>query len=334
MKIKTRGDEVDITLGTRFVEVYAGSRFGPVVFMEATSEPVVDGDMASWMARNIVTGEMVSYGVNLKHWKYSPTLCHIDSVVFNEKIMPFRPWPIEVVSKGVFANNKKFKRRKIEGNMPVDNRTAQVVKDISTKEIMKEKQAKELHVLLSSTRFNDWRYEIGELGEEISVIKQCIGGWWKQRYLVDENKSLAYEIMDEDMTFTNFTTDDIDWKSLESLSDYMIERARRLSALFPTFVSCFQNGVAKAVGVELTAAQQVSLIGASIVTVLGAPSVPMAGVITLAVLLTAMGLPTDYIGMFMAIDILCDMPKTLLNAYSVSCSAIIVARSEGETLNI
>lgn len=37
----------------------------------------------------------------------------------------------------------------------------------------------------------------------------------------------------------------------------------------------------------------------------------MAGVITLAVLLAAMGLPTDYIGMFMAIDILCDMPKTL-----------------------
>lgn len=92
--------------------------------------------------------------------------------------------------------------------------------------------------------------------------------------------------------------------------------------------------VAQAVGMDLTAAQQVSLIGASIVTVLGAPSVPMAGVITLAVLLAAMGLPTDYIGMFMAIDILCDMPKTLLNAYSVSCSAIIVARSEGELLKI
>ena len=92
--------------------------------------------------------------------------------------------------------------------------------------------------------------------------------------------------------------------------------------------------VAQAVGMDLTAAQQVSLIGASIVTVLSAPSVPMAGVITLAVLLAAMGLPTDYIGMFMAIDILCDMPKTLLNAYSVSCSAIIVARSEGEILKI
>lgn len=92
--------------------------------------------------------------------------------------------------------------------------------------------------------------------------------------------------------------------------------------------------VAQAVGIELTAVQQISLIGASIVTVLGAPSVPMAGVVVLAILLNAMGLPTDYIGMFMAIDILCDMPKTLLNAYSVSCSAIIVAHSEGEELHV
>ena len=30
----------------------------------------------------------------------------------------------------------------------------------------------------------------------------------------------------------------------------------------------------------------------------------------------------------------CDIPKTLHNAYSVSCSAIIVAHSEGEMLKI
>lgn len=92
--------------------------------------------------------------------------------------------------------------------------------------------------------------------------------------------------------------------------------------------------VAQAVGIDFAPAQLISLIGASIVTVLGAPSVPMAGVVVLAVLLNAMGLPTDYIGMFMAIDILCDMPKTMLNAYSVSCSAIIVARSEGESIKV
>lgn len=92
--------------------------------------------------------------------------------------------------------------------------------------------------------------------------------------------------------------------------------------------------VAQAAGIDLAIGQQVSLIGASIVTVLGAPSVPMAGVVVLAILLKAMDLPIEYVGMFMAVDILCDMPKTMLNAYSVSCSAIIVARSEGEILKI
>lgn len=92
--------------------------------------------------------------------------------------------------------------------------------------------------------------------------------------------------------------------------------------------------VAQAFDIEMSIAQQISLIGVSIVTVLGAPSVPMAGVVVLAILLKAMNLPDTYIGMFMAVDILCDMPKTLLNAYSVSCSAIIVARSEGEELKI
>lgn len=90
--------------------------------------------------------------------------------------------------------------------------------------------------------------------------------------------------------------------------------------------------VSQAVGVDLSIAQQASLIAASIVTVLGAPSVPMAGVVVLAILLNAMGLPTNFIGMFVVVDMLCDMPKTLINAYSVSCSAIIVARSEGESL--
>lgn len=92
--------------------------------------------------------------------------------------------------------------------------------------------------------------------------------------------------------------------------------------------------VAQAFDMELSAAQQISLVGVSIVTVLGAPAVPMAGVVVLAILLKTMNLPENYIGMFMAVDILCDMPKTLLNAYSVCCSTIIVAKSEGEEINI
>lgn len=86
--------------------------------------------------------------------------------------------------------------------------------------------------------------------------------------------------------------------------------------------------------VSLCLTQQIMLIAISVITVFGAPSVPMAGALVLAVLLKSMNLPTDCIGMFMAIDILCDMPKTMLNAYSVSCGAVVVARSEGEELTI
>lgn len=92
--------------------------------------------------------------------------------------------------------------------------------------------------------------------------------------------------------------------------------------------------VAQAWNAPLSVTQQVMLVFTSVITVFGAPSVPMAGVLVLAVLLNAMGLPTDCVGVFMAIDLFCDMPKTLLNAYSVSCGAVVVARSEGENLNI
>lgn len=92
--------------------------------------------------------------------------------------------------------------------------------------------------------------------------------------------------------------------------------------------------VSQVCNTPLSIVQQITLIATSVITVFGAPSVPMAGVLVLAVLLKSMNLPTDCIGVFMAIDILCDMPKTMLNAYSVSCGAVVVARSEGEELTI
>lgn len=92
--------------------------------------------------------------------------------------------------------------------------------------------------------------------------------------------------------------------------------------------------VSQVCSVPLGLTQQIMLVATSVITVFGAPSVPMAGALVLAVLLKSMNLPTDCIGVFMAIDILCDMPKTLLNAYSVSCGAVVVARSNGEKLTI
>ena len=46
------------------------------------------------------------------------------------------------------------------------------------------------------------------------------------------------------MCFVNFTTDDIDWASIEKLPEEAKMRANALSAQFPTSISNFYNGVA------------------------------------------------------------------------------------------
>ncbi len=244
MKIKTRGDEVDIVLGARFVEVYANSRFGPVVFMEAISEPEVQDDFVSWNAINRETGEKVCYGVHLKSWQYSPALYMLDSDVFNERIKPFRPW-FKEYDMGIFTNKKTFRCRKHEENTLQKDSRLHALKRFFTKDTEKRKQAEKLYRSLTFMNLERHKCRVHELGEGISVVEQLVDGWWKPRYLANENEYRAYEIMNEDLTFMHFTTKDIDWKSIKSLPEYMKERARRMSALFPTFVLRFQNGVAE-----------------------------------------------------------------------------------------
>ena len=94
-------------------------------------------------------------------------------------------------------------------------------------------------------RYNQERYHICEMGEGMSVIEQSIGGWWKQRYLVDNKNGRAYEIMDTYLNFVKLTKDDIDWESLAVLPEGVKSRAQSLSAQFPTFIRKFSNGIAE-----------------------------------------------------------------------------------------
>ncbi len=102
-----------------------------------------------------------------------------------------------------------------------------------------------LYLVLSSMDFAGNGYRVSELGECMSVIEQVICGWWKQRYLIDNKNCRAYEIMDGNMDFVNFTTDDIDWSSFKQLSEKAKRRAQRMSAKFPTFIRGFHKGVAQ-----------------------------------------------------------------------------------------
>ena len=102
-----------------------------------------------------------------------------------------------------------------------------------------------LYMVLSSMYFTRNGYRVSELGEGMSIIEQVIWGWWKQRYLIDNKRYRAYEIMDGNLDFVNFTTDDVDWDSIKQLPEKAKIRAQEMSAQFPTIIKGFRKGVAE-----------------------------------------------------------------------------------------
>jgi len=92
--------------------------------------------------------------------------------------------------------------------------------------------------------------------------------------------------------------------------------------------------IAQAYGIELTAGQQVIVIFTALLAAIGAAGIPMAGLVMMTVVLKAVGLPLEGIGLILAVDRILDMFRTTINVYGDTCCAVIIAKSEGETLNI
>ncbi len=102
-----------------------------------------------------------------------------------------------------------------------------------------------LYLILLQTDLKKHGYNECEKEEGMSVVEEVIGGWWKQRYLIDRNRCRAYEIMNGCEYFTNFTDEDIDWESIDKLPEEIKMRAKRMSAHFPTFIHKFNDGIAE-----------------------------------------------------------------------------------------
>ena len=103
----------------------------------------------------------------------------------------------------------------------------------------------ELFILLKYKKLPRDKYETSELGEGMEVVSESIGEWWKQRFLINNNTSQAWEFMDKNQRLCTITQEDIDWESLNDLPSEVIERAKNLSAIFPTFIRRFEKGVAE-----------------------------------------------------------------------------------------
>jgi proton glutamate symport protein len=92
--------------------------------------------------------------------------------------------------------------------------------------------------------------------------------------------------------------------------------------------------IAQAYGIELTAVQQAVVIFTALLAAIGAAGIPMAGLVMMAVVLKAVGLPLEGIGLILAVDRILDMFRTTINVYGDTCAAVIIAKSEGETLKV
>ena len=60
----------------------------------------------------------------------------------------------------------------------------------------------------------------------------------------------------------------------------------------------------------------------------------MAGLVIITVILTAVNLPLEGVGLILAVDRILDMFRTATNVWSDSCSAVVIAKSEGEVLKV
>ncbi len=92
--------------------------------------------------------------------------------------------------------------------------------------------------------------------------------------------------------------------------------------------------IAQIYGMDLGVADQVTIIISATLASVGAAGVPGAGMITLAMVLTAVGVPTEGIALVLGVDRLLDMFRTATNLTGDSTCTAFMARLEGEKLKI
>jgi Na+/H+-dicarboxylate symporter len=92
--------------------------------------------------------------------------------------------------------------------------------------------------------------------------------------------------------------------------------------------------IAQAYGIDLSLGQQLVVVLTALLAAVGSAGIPMAGLVMMAIVLKAVGLPMEGIGLVLAVDRILDMFRTAVNVYGDTCAAVVIAKSEGEQLNV
>ncbi|MCS5564745.1 MAG: dicarboxylate/amino acid:cation symporter [Methylococcales bacterium] len=99
------------------------------------------------------------------------------------------------------------------------------------------------------------------------------------------------------------------------------------TALYECIAAMF---IAQAYGLNLGLVEQFTVLLTALLTSIGVAGIPAASLVAISIILSAVGLPLEGIGLILAVDRVLDMCRTVVNVFSDSCGAVIIARSEGE----
>ncbi len=95
------------------------------------------------------------------------------------------------------------------------------------------------------------------------------------------------------------------------------------TALYEAIAAMF---IAEAYGIQLDIGAQVLVFLTATLAAVGAAGIPGAGVVTMGIVLTAVGLPLEGVGLIIAVDRILDMCRTTVNVAGDSVGAVVVQR--------
>ena len=99
------------------------------------------------------------------------------------------------------------------------------------------------------------------------------------------------------------------------------------TALYESIAAIF---IAQMIGVHLGLGDQVLIFLTATLAAIGAAGIPEAGLVTMVIVLQAVGLPLEGIGMLLSIDWFLDRIRTSVNVWGDSIGAAVVDRLEGK----
>jgi len=88
--------------------------------------------------------------------------------------------------------------------------------------------------------------------------------------------------------------------------------------------------IAQVYGMGLTVPQQLIIVLTAVLASIGTAGAPMAGVITLAIVLESIGVPLEGIALILGVERILDMCRSVVNVTGDASCAVVVASSEGE----